>query len=128
MTLQAAERAAVDAGEQARFGLTVSRKVGNAVERNRVKRRLRAALRALAAASPGKAGAPLGKPRFDYVVVARREAMAAPFESLLDDLRHGVAGVHAPRGARPSGNRSGPPGSARRPEPADSPDRSPESH
>lgn len=120
MTLQAAERAAQPDGGAPRFGLTVSRKVGNAVVRNRVKRRLRAALRSLAVS-----GDAAGSPRFDYVVVARSEALAAPFDSLLDDLRHGIAAVHAPRSARPSGSRSGPPAPARRP---DDPDRSPESH
>jgi ribonuclease P protein component len=120
MSLQAAERAAQPDGNAARFGITVTRKVGNAVVRNRVKRRLRAALRSLA--TPADAA---GEARFDYVVVARREALAAPFDSLLDDLRHGIAAVHAPRSARPSGNRSGQPAAGRRPNDTA---RSPESH
>lgn len=98
LSLQAAERPAeCDVGETARVGLTVSRKVGNAVERNRVKRRLRAALRQMAEGAGAECPA---RPRFDYVVVARREALAAPFVHLVDDLREGIAAVHRPRGAQ----------------------------
>lgn len=128
MSLQAAERTAPGPSEAPRFGLTVSRKVGNAVKRNRVKRRLRAALRLLAAPVQGQDAPALGQPRFDYVVVARSEAIGAPFESLLDDLRHGLAAVHAPRGARSAGKRPGLPAAGRHPARTGSPDRSPESH
>lgn len=93
-TLQGVERTA-DASATAapRFGLTVSRKVGNAVERNRVKRRVRDVLRRMA-------GDPNGSPghdRFDYVVVARRDALAAPFDRLVIDLADAVRAIHAPR-------------------------------
>ena len=50
----------------ARVGITVSRKVGSAVERNRVRRRLREMVR--------KAGADVMKSGHDYVLVARRAA------------------------------------------------------
>jgi len=57
-----------------RFGLTVTKKVANAVGRNRIRRRLREALRlsGLLAAKPGR----------DYVFVARRAALHAPFDAL----------------------------------------------
>jgi ribonuclease P protein component len=62
----------------ARIGVTVTRKVGGAVERNRIRRRLREALRR---------AAPLAaRPATDYVVIARREALDAPFERLIDEL------------------------------------------
>ena len=58
----------------ARVGFTVSKKVGNAVERNRVRRRLREVVR-LSAALPGQAG-------HDYVLIGRRAALAIPFERI----------------------------------------------
>lgn len=66
-----------DAGP-ARFGFTVTRKAGGSVERNRMRRRLREALRR---AAPLEA-----KPGFDYVIVARREALGAGFDQLVNDL------------------------------------------
>jgi ribonuclease P protein component len=64
----------------ARVGLVVGRKVGRAVLRNRAKRRLRHAV----------AGAhwPTGR---DYVVIASREVLDAPFTSLVRWLDEGVA-------------------------------------
>ena len=61
-----------------RVGLTVTRKVGGAVERNRIKRRLREALRA-----PNLAALP----DHDYVIVARRDALTVGFASLVGELR-----------------------------------------
>lgn len=61
-----------------RVGLTVTKKVGGAVERNRMKRRLREALRA-----PGLAT----DAAHDYVLVARRDALTVPFAGLIADLR-----------------------------------------
>ena len=57
-----------------RFGFTVSKKVGNAVERNRVRRRLREVVR-LSAALPADAG-------HDYVLIGRRAALSIPFERI----------------------------------------------
>jgi ribonuclease P protein component len=85
-TLQAASRPAEEAvGEAARVGLTVTKKVGGAVVRNRIRRRLKAALRA---ALPLEARADC-----DYVLVARREALARPFAALVDDLRQAFRAV-----------------------------------
>ena len=60
-----------------RVGYTVSKKVGNAVERNRVRRRLRAAVRESLGPRPGR----------DYVVIGRRAALSRPWEALVGDLK-----------------------------------------
>jgi ribonuclease P protein component len=73
--LQACER---KDGGPARVGFTVSKKVGNAVERNRVRRRLREIVR-LEAASRLRSG-------HDYVLVGRRPALSLPFERMSEDF------------------------------------------
>jgi ribonuclease P protein component len=57
----------------------VTKSVGGAVERNRVRRRLKEALRA---AAPLETEAD-----HDYVLMARREALARRFAALVDDVR-----------------------------------------
>jgi ribonuclease P protein component len=61
-----------------RYGLTASKKVGNAVLRNRARRRLRAAMMSLLPIH-GQAGN-------DYVAVARTTIVTADWTALLDDL------------------------------------------
>lgn len=61
-----------------RVGFTVSRKVGNAVERNRVRRRLRAVAR-LVIPEQGRAD-------LDYVLVGRQAALKRDFIVLQSDL------------------------------------------
>jgi ribonuclease P protein component len=70
-----------------RFGFTVTKKLGGAVDRNRIRRRLKAAAE--------KAGVPLAQPSFDYVVVARRAALDRPFDTLLEDFAIAVSRIHA---------------------------------
>jgi ribonuclease P protein component len=78
---------------QPRVGLTVTKKIGKAVERNRIRRRLRAAAEAVLQRA-GRAG-------FDYVLVARRAALTAPFDTMLAELERAVKRVHAMRKAGP---------------------------
>ena len=73
----------ITALEPIRIGFTVSRKVGGAVVRNRVRRRLRAAALQVMAAR--------AKPGRDYVVVGRKEAVSRPFDALLADLDTALA-------------------------------------
>jgi ribonuclease P protein component len=70
-----------------RIGLTVTKKAGGAVERNRMRRRLRQAVRQIApmAARSGH----------DYVIVARQEVLGASFSTLLADLESAFRRVHA---------------------------------
>lgn len=65
-----------------RVGYTVTKKVGNAVVRNRVRRRLREAVR-LHAAGDMTAGN-------DYVVVGRGEILTVPFDRLAVELSRRV--------------------------------------
>ena len=62
-----------------RVGFTVTKKNGNAPERNRIRRRLRAAVRSLDAMAM--------RPHRDYVLVGRRAALTCDFSTMLDDLR-----------------------------------------
>ena len=69
----------------ARVGFTVSKKVGNAVERNRVRRRLREVVRRHAAFA-ADAG-------HDYVLIGRRAALSLPFERMIADFAGALARV-----------------------------------
>jgi ribonuclease P protein component len=76
-----------DDTETLRVGFTCSKKVGNAVARNRAKRRLREAARLVL---PEHA-----RPGHDYVLIGRFEATAArPFDKLLGDLKHALKKLH----------------------------------
>lgn len=70
----------------ARFGFTITRKVGGAVVRNRIRRRLKEALRTLAT--------PHIRIDHDYVVVASRAAHDYPFAELQDALREAFERLH----------------------------------
>jgi len=73
-----------------RIGYTCSKKVGNAVARNRAKRRLREIARLTLPAH--------GKPGHDYVLIGRHEATASlPFDRLLADLRKALEKLHKAR-------------------------------
>jgi ribonuclease P protein component len=79
--LQAVQSEAEEPG----IGFTVTKKLGNAPERNRIKRRLREAARACQAGF---------KPRHDYVLVGRREALGIPFGQLVTELSGALVKIH----------------------------------
>jgi ribonuclease P protein component len=60
-----------------RVGFTVTKKIGTATERNRIRRRLRELV---------KRGAGSMRPRHDYVLVGRRPALDRDFATMLEDL------------------------------------------
>jgi ribonuclease P protein component len=77
--LQAAQRSSEDqGGGTVRVGFTASKKVGNAVIRNRAKRRLRAVAAEVLTRR--------GRPGTDYVMIARAVTGARPYEELIADL------------------------------------------
>jgi ribonuclease P protein component len=70
----------------ARVGFTVSKKVGGAVERNRVRRRLRELVR-VSFAERLQAGT-------DYVLIGRRAALDLPFDQLIEDFADALGRLH----------------------------------
>ncbi|MFO1243262.1 MAG: ribonuclease P protein component [Rickettsiales bacterium] len=72
-----------------RFGLTVTKKHGNAVIRNKIKRRLREAVRVTLRET--------ALPNGDYVVIARNEALTAEFNTLLTFTRQAFSRIHKPK-------------------------------
>lgn len=70
-----------------RVGFTCSKKVGNAVARNRAKRRLREVAR-LVLPDHGRDG-------WDYVLVGRKDVTAMlPFDTMVSDLKRALRKVH----------------------------------
>ena len=80
-------------GDQAvRVGFTVSKRIGNAVERNRIRRRLREIVRLT--------GPAVMKPGHDYVLIGRRDALTLPFTRMTAELARALERVHA--GSKPA--------------------------
>ncbi len=90
-------RAQPDAASgEARVGFTASRRIGGAVVRNRARRRLKA-LAARVLAARAQAG-------WDYVLIARAEAVTRPWPSLVADLEAALARLErGPGPAAPGG-------------------------
>jgi ribonuclease P protein component len=85
LVLQALPRG--DAGP-VRVGFTVTRKVGNAVVRNRARRRLREAARLVLAERPARG--------FDLVLIGRSSTSGAPFDRLLGEFRRALDRASVP--------------------------------
>jgi len=83
--LQALQRS--EMGAAARFGFTVTKKTGNSVIRNRIRRRLREIVRLDAAA--------LAQPSTDYVLVGRIEALTAGFHELRGEFTRALKKIHS---------------------------------
>lgn len=83
-SLQAVASEGVEPG----LGFTVTKAMGNAPARNRIKRRLRAAARACEQTF---------EPQHDYVLLGRREALTEPFARLVGNLGAAIAHIHISR-------------------------------
>jgi ribonuclease P protein component len=77
-------------GKPARLGFTVTKKLGGAVTRNRIKRRLREAAR-LTLPELAEAG-------HDYVLIGRAAGLDRPFSSLQNDIRTALKRLHTTDG------------------------------
>ena len=88
LTLEACATPPAQAAKGAfRVGFTASRKVGGAVERNRAKRRLKAAAHAILPLSAHEG--------HDYVLIARAATISRNFADLSRDLTTALAAIHA---------------------------------
>lgn len=83
-------------GQGIRFGITVTKKIGNAVVRNRMKRRFRELLRA---ALPAQ-----GLPDHDHVLIGRAGGIERDFHLMADELAQVLERARGGRGD-PSGGR-----------------------
>jgi len=92
ITLESCATPEAEATAALRVGFTASKKIGNAVARNRAKRRLRAAARELLPL--------LGRSGHDYVLVARGTTVARPFQALLADITSALKSAHRKLDAR----------------------------
>jgi ribonuclease P protein component len=72
-----------------RVGFTVTKKVGNAVERNRIRKRLREIVR--------NTGPSVMKAGHDYVLIGRRIALNMPFDKMTDEFARALRRLHAER-------------------------------
>lgn len=88
LVLQMRVRTAEHSDDTARVGYTASRKVGNAVIRNRARRRLRAAVNDVLAARALKG--------HDYVLIARAATAERPYDALLADLASALDRIEKP--------------------------------
>ena len=71
---------------QWRIGLTATKKIGNAVTRNRARRRMRALARGYLV--------PLAQPGTDYVLIARHDTVSADWQDMAKGLQKAIRYLH----------------------------------
>ncbi|MEL6529734.1 MAG: ribonuclease P protein component [Pseudomonadota bacterium] len=84
-------------GEGTRYGITVTKKIGNAVVRNRMKRRFRELLRA---ALPDR-----GLPGHDHVLIGRSGGIERDFRTMAEELDKALSRAHEGKGDSSRGRR-----------------------
>ena len=84
--LDAASDPTSDADTAIRFGLTATKKIGNAVIRNRTRRRLRVLAHEILSAH--------GQPGYDYVLIGRAATKHRTWDSLRTDLLSALKKLH----------------------------------
>ena len=82
-----------------RLGLTATKKIGNAVTRNRARRRLRALARHYLA--------PVARPGVDYVLIARHDTALVAWDELVTGLSKALRYIHRCLDNAPSANSRG---------------------
>ena len=85
LVLQMRQREEIEGSSPVRIGFTATRKLGSAVIRNRARRRLREAARAVLPVA--------GRPGCDYVLIARAGTLTRPYPALLGDLKAALAAL-----------------------------------
>lgn len=88
VVIQTRENPAPTGGETIRFGVTATKRIGNAVIRNRAKRRLRHVARALLPQ--------LGRPGQDYVLIARDRTPTRNWDQLIEDATRALHSLPGP--------------------------------
>ena len=86
LVMQAAPSANDGSYVYPRIGFTVSKRVGNAVKRNRARRRLRSIASDILPKE--------GFPAWDYVFIGRLVTLDRPYDSLLEDARAALRKIH----------------------------------
>jgi ribonuclease P protein component len=93
-TLQAKQRLNTDIYVSSRLGFTATKKTGNSVRRNRIRRRLKSAIQKIEAQLCEQN---LAKPDYDYVLIARELILHTDFLVLTNELISAFRGVHRVR-------------------------------
>ena len=78
-----------------RIGLTVTKRIGNAVVRNRARRRLRAAA--------SEVFPTCARSGYDYVLIARQSTPVRPYRDLIGDMETALARLDRPLSKRSNG-------------------------
>ena len=89
LSLQGRRRGEAEDLSGLRVGFTITKRVGHATERNRIRRRLRSAA--------AEAGSAFATEPVDVVVIGRHPALSASYDLLIEDLSRGLKAVTRPK-------------------------------